>query len=156
MITRSHKETLAYGQKFAWRLKGGEVIGLVGELGSGKTTFTQALAKALHVKENITSPTFVILKNYPAKIDDKKIDFVHVDAYRMEKPEDIESVGLSDYLNRQDTIIVIEWADKIKKILPKGTIYINFDYIAENTRKISVKNTRWLTKFDNLLQYNCY
>lgn len=151
MISHSARETIEYAQKFARRLNGGEVIGLVGDLGSGKTIFVQGLAKALGVKENITSPTFVILKVY--KIPKKSIHpfiylsihplfFVHVDAYRIEKAEDAESVGLSDYLGRKDAIIVIEWADKIKKILPKSAIYIEFEHLGhfgENFRKVSIR-----------------
>lgn len=115
------------------------MIGLIGELGSGKTTFVKGLAEGLKVADSITSPTFVMLKPYHGKIGKKDIEFIHIDAYRVEKIEDIKSVGIEDYLNRDDAILVIEWAEKIHEILPKHTIYINFKHIDKNNRGISIK-----------------
>jgi len=139
MITYNTQQTIEYARKFAKKLRGGEVVGLIGELGSGKTTFVKGLAEGLKVVENITSPTFVILKSYPAEIEDRNIEFVHVDAYRIENIDDIKSVGIEDFLNRRDVIIIVEWAEKIKKILPKKTIYINFKHKSEKEREISIK-----------------
>jgi len=144
MISHNSQHTIEFAQKFAKKLKGGEVIGLIGELGSGKTTFVKGLAEELGVKESITSPTFIILKEYilrskthfgsgPNKV--KKL--IHVDAYRVENLDDIQSVGIEDYMNRDDAVVVIEWAEKIKNILPKNTIYIHFEHISENKREIS-------------------
>lgn len=140
MISRNITQTNKYAKKIAKKLKGGEVIGLIGDLGSGKTVFTQALGKALGVKENITSPTFVILKEYPIiQSSSHPIvrSLIHIDAYRIKTLADIESIGIKDYFNRKDVVVIIEWADKIKKILPKNIIYINFKFINEKTRKIS-------------------
>ncbi len=139
MITKSAFETIEYGWKFAEQLKGGEVIGLVGDLGSGKTTFVKGLAEGLKVTETITSPTFVILKVYPGKIGRRKIEFIHVDAYRVENIDDIRSVGIEDYFGRNDIVLVIEWADKIREILPKDAININFNHFKENKRKIEIR-----------------
>lgn len=149
MITRNAKETIRYAQKFAQKLKGGEVIGLIGDLGSGKTTFIKGLARGLGIRDEITSPTFVLMKiyeisrnpNHPIiRLSDHPVLLVHVDAYRIGNPpaggEDIKSVGIADYLGRQDAVVVIEWADKIQKILPKKTIYIKFKHIDENKREI--------------------
>lgn len=167
MITYSPEETIEFGLKFAKKLKGGEVIGLIGELGSGKTTFIKGLAEGLRVDETITSPTFVILKPYQGRIADpsnssgqvKKIEFVHIDAYRIESIDDIKSVGIEDYfersekqgsakagsyLGRNDVIVVVEWAEKIRnltagrQVLPKNTIYINFKHKKESVREITV------------------
>ncbi len=137
MITHSEIETIEFAKKFAKNLKGGEVLALEGELGAGKTTFIKGLAEGLKVADTITSPTFVLLKEYKGKINDKKISFVHVDAYRADDIEDIKSVGIEDYLNRNDVILAIEWAEKIKEILPKSTINISFLHIKEKERKIS-------------------
>lgn len=123
----------------AKRLRGGEVLALSGELGGGKTTFTKGLAEALRVDESITSPTFVMLKVYPGEIEDKNIQLAHIDAYRADTIEDIKSVGIEDFLNRDDVVMVVEWAEKIREILPKNTININFEFINENTRKISIE-----------------
>ncbi len=140
MISRNAGQTIEYARKFARELKGGEILGLFGELGSGKTTFVKGLAEGLKVMETITSPTFVMLKIYPAKIDKKDIEFVHIDAYRVENIDDIKSVGIEDYLNRGDTIVAIEWAEKIRKILPSNTIYLNFKHLnKKNQREIMRK-----------------
>lgn len=142
MITKNNNETIRFGKEFAKKLTGGEVIALTGDLGSGKTTFTQGLAKGLKVKNNITSPTFVLLKNYHGKIKDTIIELVHIDAYRVQNVEDIKSAGIEDYLNRKDIIMVIEWAENIKEILPKKIININFKNIdddSENLREIKIK-----------------
>jgi len=144
MITRNPDETIEYAKKFAKKLKGGEVIGLIGELGSGKTTFVKGLAEDLGIRENITSPTFVILKEYNIlrpKVHlrgvHKKVEIlVHIDAYRVGNIDDIKSVGIEDYFGRKDVVMVIEWAEKIREILPKNTIYINFKHINENRREI--------------------
>src|SRR3990167_8642951 len=145
MISRSAEQTIEYARRIAKRLKGGEVIGLVGELGSGKTTFVKGLAEGLGIKEPVTSPTFVLLKEYPithrhlhfASVNGEvSMKLMHVDAYRVGNIEDIKPVGIEDYLGRDDVIMVIEWAEKIKKILPKHTIYINFKHINESKREI--------------------
>ncbi len=138
-------ETIELAQNVAAKLKGGEILALHGDLGGGKTTFTKGLAEALHVADIITSPTFVVIKNYPAKITDpsrssglvKEIEFVHIDAYRCESIDDIKSVGIEDYLGRDDVVMVVEWAEKITEILPAYTINIDFKFVDENTREIS-------------------
>lgn len=137
--TKNEMETMDFAANFAQSLKGGEILALSGDLGSGKTTFTKGLAEALKVEETITSPTFVVLKNYPAKIQDRKIVFVHVDAYRAETIEDIKSVGIEDYLGQADVVMVVEWAEKIIDILPKDIIKIGFETIDEKTREIRIE-----------------
>ena len=137
MITHSEEQTIEFAKKFANDLKGGEVLALEGELGAGKTTFIKGLAEGLKVVDTITSPTFVLLKEYKGKINDKKISFVHVDAYRVDDIEDIKSVGIEDYLGREDVILAIEWAEKIKDILPESTINVSFRHIKEKEREIS-------------------
>ena len=130
---------MAVAAEIASILKGGEIIALSGNLGGGKTTFTKGLAEALRIEETVTSPTFVMLKVYPAKLSDgKKIEFIHIDAYRAETIEDIKSVGIEDFLDRDDVVLVIEWPEKIVEILPENVIKIDFEFIDENTRKISI------------------
>ena len=138
MTTRSAKETIKLAKDFAQKLKGREVIGLIGDLGSGKTTFTKGIAEGLGIKELITSPTFVILKQYDGRIENRKIEVIHIDAYRAETPDDIKSVGIEDYFGRDDVVVVVEWAEKVKEILPKSTIYIEFKYRYKDEREISI------------------
>jgi tRNA threonylcarbamoyladenosine biosynthesis protein TsaE len=139
MQTSSFEETYNFGLDFAKKLHGGEVIGLSGDLGSGKTTFAKGLAEGLKVADTINSPTFVILKTYKGKIGSKNIKLVHVDAYRAENIEDIKSVGIEDFLGDNDTVVVVEWAEKIKEILPTKTIFINFKHKSEQKREIEVR-----------------
>ncbi len=116
----------------------GIVVGLMGELGSGKTTFVQAFARALGVKERVLSPTFVIFKKFKIK----KLKFktlVHIDAYRINKPKEILDLGWKEIINNPQNIILIEWAEKIKKILPQKHFFINFKHINKNKRWIKIK-----------------
>ena len=106
------------------------MLGLIGNLGAGKTIFTKGLALGLGIKKNIASPTFVLMKVYPvkshrAKILPKAKFLVHIDAYRIKSAKDLIAIGADEYFKRLDTVTVIEWADKIKKILPKKTKFVN-------------------------------
>lgn len=116
----------------------GIVVGLAGELGSGKTTFVQGFAKALGVKERMISPTFVILKRF--KIHDSRFkNLIHIDAYRINKPKEILDLGWKEIINNPQNIILIEWAEKIKKILPQKHFFLNFKHINKNKRWIKIK-----------------
>lgn len=106
------------------------VFGLVGNLGAGKTTFIQAFAKGLGIKNKITSPSFVLMKNYK--------NFYHIDCYRIKNHKDILALDFKEIISNPKNIIMIEWAEKIKKILPKNTIWIKFRILGKNGRKITI------------------
>ena len=113
------------------------MIALIGNLGAGKTFFVKALAKKLGVVENITSPTFVLMKVYDTK--NKKIKkLVHVDCYRLEGKEDLDDIGLEDYMKEKNTLIIIEWADKISN-LPVHSLKIKIEIKGKNKRKIIIE-----------------
>jgi len=134
IISKSEKETQDIGFKLAKDLKGGEIIALTGNLGSGKTIFTKGLARGLRVKKIITSPTFVLMKVY--KIEGSKIEnFVHVDAYRLKTERNLKEIGLFDWLGKENSVVVIEWAEKVKKILPKTVIEIKIKLGKEETER---------------------
>ncbi len=137
-ITNSSDETINFGLTLAKKSKGGEIYSLIGDLGGGKTHFTKGFALGLNIKKQISSPSFILMKIY--KINHKKIKiFCHVDVYRLKRPEEILEVGLEEYLRRKDTITVIEWADKIKKILlPYKQKVLHFQFIDKNKRKITI------------------
>jgi tRNA threonylcarbamoyladenosine biosynthesis protein TsaE len=138
-LTTSEKQTFNLAKKFSKQLKGGEVIGLIGELGAGKTIFVKGLAAGLRIKKNITSPTFVLMKIY--KISDSRFqisDFIHLDAYRIKSAKDLINIGVEEYFNRPDVVTIIEWADRIKKILPKKTRFIKIINQGNNKRLIIV------------------
>lgn len=139
LITNNPEETIALAQKIAVLLRGGEVIALNGDLGAGKTCFSQALGKALGVTNNITSPTFVVMKIYETNQKNIKI-FCHIDAYRLSSENELEAIGALDYFKNKNTISIIEWAEKIKKILPTDTIFVNITQLDETKRKFVVEN----------------
>ncbi|HMQ01978.1 MAG TPA: tRNA (adenosine(37)-N6)-threonylcarbamoyltransferase complex ATPase subunit type 1 TsaE [Candidatus Doudnabacteria bacterium] len=116
-------------KKIASQLIGGEILALTGELGSGKTTFTKALGKALGVRGVITSPTFVMMQQYPTKARNKlnqPLWLYHLDLYRSKNLADVKSLGVEQYWGHPQTITVIEWADKIIDYLPKSSQYFHF------------------------------
>jgi tRNA threonylcarbamoyladenosine biosynthesis protein TsaE len=114
------------------------LIGLVGDLGGGKTTFIQGLAKGLGIKDKILSPTFVIMKKFEIK-HFRFQHFYHFDCYRFLDAKDILDLGFKKIINDPDNIIAIEWADKVKNILPKTTNWINFNFIDDKKRKIIIR-----------------
>jgi len=140
-ITNSEKETFNLGKKIATTLKGGEVVALSGNLGAGKTVLIKGIAAGLEIKKTITSPTFVLMKVYPVRkfIFNGIKKLVHIDCYRSSGPDDIKAVGAVDYFNDNETIVVIEWAEKIKKILPKKTVNIKIKIGRINNRNITIK-----------------
>ena len=136
-ITESSQETQDLGQKIAADLVGGEILALTGDLGSGKTTFVQGFSKGLGLTSRIISPTFILMRKYRAS--DK--DFYHIDLYRLEKEVDKEVVnlGVTDIWGKPGNIVVIEWAEKIKDLIPKSAKWIFFENLGEDKRKITIK-----------------
>ncbi len=137
-LTISEKQTFNLAKQIAKEFKSKKIIGLIGELGTGKTIFVKGLAAGLGIKKNITSPTFVLMRVY--KIANRKsqiANFVHIDAYRIKSAKDLLAIGVEEYFKRPDTITVIEWADKIKEILPKETRYVKIKYQGGNKRIIN-------------------
>ncbi len=105
--SKSYIKTVEYGKKFGKSLKGGEVILLSGELGSGKTSFTKGIAMGLDIEESVTSPSFAIMNIYQGKIC-----LYHFDFYRIEDDSEMENL-LEDYIYRKEGVSVIEWGEKI-------------------------------------------
>jgi tRNA threonylcarbamoyladenosine biosynthesis protein TsaE len=126
-IRLSQAETEA--NKLAKTLLGGEVLALIGDLGSGKTTFTKALGRALGVKGVITSPTFVMMQQYQTTTknkENKPLWLYHLDLYRTNNFSEVKSLGIEQYWGHPETITVIEWADKILDHLPQKTLFFQF------------------------------
>ncbi len=137
LITNSFEETQKLGLEFAQKLKGGEVICLHGDLGSGKTTFVQGLAEGLGIKQRIISPTFIIMRTYTISHTLYAIrNFYHVDLYRIESEKDVEGLGLLELIGDPENVVVIEWPEKIEGILPENTIDLYFEYIEDDKREI--------------------
>ncbi|MFA5188117.1 MAG: tRNA (adenosine(37)-N6)-threonylcarbamoyltransferase complex ATPase subunit type 1 TsaE [Patescibacteria group bacterium] len=132
-ISKTEKDTNQLAAKIARKLKGGEIIALEGDLGAGKTTFVKGLAKAFGIKQHVTSPTFVLMKVYECRIPKSEIsNLVHVDCYRLDEPQELFYLGIEEYLNKPDTVVVIEWADKISNYLKKFKKLIKINIRVKN------------------------
>jgi len=119
------------GKKLAALLRKGDIVCLFGELGSGKTTFTKGIAVGLHIrKEAVNSPTFVLMNEY-----DGRLPLFHFDLYRLEETPEILSIGYEEFLYG-DGVAVVEWAEKLKRLLPKEFIRVAFSVKKENERLI--------------------
>jgi tRNA threonylcarbamoyladenosine biosynthesis protein TsaE len=113
LITHSEEETIEAGIRFAAELQPGDVLALIGDLGSGKTHFTKGICKGLQIHEDVTSPTFVILNEYIGG----RLSVYHFDFYRMKSLAELDEIGFEEYLYR-DGVSIIEWADMVAEKLP--------------------------------------
>jgi tRNA threonylcarbamoyladenosine biosynthesis protein TsaE len=156
IISYSSQETSLFAESFIAKIKNrvvhAMVIGLYGDLGSGKTTFTQAVAKALGIETIVTSPTFVIEKIYKIdkdKMDTKKIEarhkqstafthLIHIDAYRLEKSDELVRLGWNEIIADRTNLVLIEWPEKVIDIMPDDHVKLKFTFIDETTRVIEV------------------
>lgn len=129
----SLKETQNLAKQFATSLHAGDVVVLRGDLGAGKTTFTQYVFASLGVKEPVTSPTFAILKTYHGQFT-----LHHFDAYRITNEEAIEA-GFDEILSEPDSIKFVEWSDNISALLPPVTTTVNIQYVDDNTRIFNIE-----------------
>lgn len=134
-ITNSAQETQKVGRSLAKKLHPPKIIAFTSNLGGGKTTFIQGLAKGLGIKRRVISPTFVLEKIYP--IPKKKFALYHYDVYRLEA----DPMLIGEILeNAKTNIVAIEWAEKIKKYLPKNTVWVKITGIKDNQRKLAITN----------------
>jgi tRNA threonylcarbamoyladenosine biosynthesis protein TsaE len=128
-ITKNSKETQKLGEMLAKDSKNGIIIALEGDLGCGKTTFTQGFLKGLKIKGPYTSPTFVVMKKYN--------NAYHIDAYRVNS-DDILNLGWEEIVADENNVIIVEWADRIRKIIPASALWIKFEWVDNNTREIKL------------------
>jgi tRNA threonylcarbamoyladenosine biosynthesis protein TsaE len=142
--TKSEKETENLGKKIGRKIlkekpsKIAKIIALEGDLGGGKTTFLKGFAKGLGIREKILSPTFIIFRKFEIR-NSKFKNFYHVDCYRIEKIKEILNLGFREIIKDPKNIVAIEWAEKIKKILPKKVIKIKFKILGKKRREILIK-----------------
>jgi tRNA threonylcarbamoyladenosine biosynthesis protein TsaE len=121
IITYSPEETAALAGSLAAGLSGGEVIGLSGDLGSGKTCFTQGLAVGLGVKGRVRSPSFIVMASYRGRLR-----LHHADFYRLGRAEELEELGLEDCVD-SGSVLVVEWAEKFRAQMPKDTMWLKME-----------------------------
>ena len=133
-VTLNPQETIHLGEYFATFIEKGDVFAFVGELASGKTTFIKGILKGLNFDKPVTSPTFTLVNEY-----DAKYPVIHIDCFRENKLERWIKLGMNDYMDEKN-ILIIEWADKMKSLLPLNTIQIQFSHKNITSRKITFLN----------------
>ena len=137
-LSNSTQDTTDFAEQIAKKLSYPQTILLLGDMGSGKTTFTKSLIKFLGVKANVTSPTFNIVNQY--SVLDKTIN--HFDMYRLEDESEAEEIGVVDMLKDKNSINIIEWPQKIKSLLSDNVIKIYIKQINENKREFLVEGLK--------------
>jgi len=142
IVTKSAEETAKLGKKVADYVakrqrgeKQARVICLYGDLGSGKTTFTRGFAKGLGIPTRLPSPTFLIVRRYSSA----RGIFFHIDLYRMKSKHDLEGLGIAELFRDPTTIIVIEWAGKLGKLLPAERIDVRFSVLENGIHRVSIQ-----------------
>jgi tRNA threonylcarbamoyladenosine biosynthesis protein TsaE len=154
-IAKNSRQTQKLGEMLSKELRGGEIICLTGELGSGKTTFSQGVLRGLGAKGPHTSPTFVVMKKYKVKAhrnlafslrqtscrNSLKPSFIqniyHLDAYRV-GPRDILDLGWKEIISDKKNVIIVEWAERMNKIIPKRAVWIKFKHLKKSEREITM------------------
>ena len=121
-ISHSPEETMALGKSIAEKAAPGDIIALTGDLGTGKTVFTKGIARGLGIDEPVSSPTFTIVSEYRSG----RMPLFHFDVYRIGNPEEMDEVGLDDYLSNGG-LSLIEWAELISDMLPPETVWVTIE-----------------------------
>lgn len=147
LVTKSPQETKKIANIIIKSLlerqqkRGANIVGFSGELGAGKTTIIQGIGRSLGIKEKIQSPTFVLMKTY--KLRRRKNvpwqNLVHIDSYRLEKKREVAVFGLNNIFRKPENLVLIEWAEKIKSILPKNTFWVELKHSGKTHRHILIK-----------------
>lgn len=133
IITNSPKETEKLGEKIGRLLNSGDVLCLDGDLGAGKTTLTQSIAKGLDVDDYVTSPTFTIVNEYEGRFHVN-----HFDVYRIADVDEMYDIGYEEYVY-SDSVTIIEWASMIDEILPEDRIEIKINKLQDDAREIKIE-----------------
>lgn len=137
-VIQNELDTKRFGIKLAQKLKPGDIVALIGDLGTGKTYLTKSIAEGLGITEMITSPTFTIVREYISG----RIPLYHFDVYRLSSPEEMYELGYEEYFFGQG-VCVIEWADKIMDLIPQGCIIIRIEYgMNEGQRIYRIENLK--------------
>ena len=131
--THNPADTEALGGRLAARFQAGDVVGLTGELGAGKTCLVRGIARGLGVRQTVTSPTYTIIHEYVGRV----MPLFHIDLYRLDRVAESLDIGIEGYLGGRG-VTVVEWAEKIPALLPARTFQVRIDIVDESTRRIEV------------------
>ncbi|MHB8124744.1 MAG: tRNA (adenosine(37)-N6)-threonylcarbamoyltransferase complex ATPase subunit type 1 TsaE [Desulfitobacteriaceae bacterium] len=148
--SRSAQETNSWGQRLGKLLRGGDVVCLLGNLGTGKTAFAQGVGQALKVTVPLTSPTFTLIQEYSGKIEENGIKLIHMDLYRLQQPEEVEVIGVPDYFQKE-AICLIEWPEVAQDYLPDDFLEVEIEGNGEMRRKLTFQAMagEWEQRFQN-------
>lgn len=139
IITQSEDETINAGFEFAKNLTPGDVVGLSGDLGSGKTRFIKGICNYFKIKEPVNSPTYIIVNEYKGQFNNESVKVFHFDLYRLNNPDELINLGLDNYFTN-NSICLIEWIENASDILNPNYL-IEFDFgTADNERIINFEN----------------
>jgi tRNA threonylcarbamoyladenosine biosynthesis protein TsaE len=148
--SRGPGQTRVVGRVLGAMLHGGEVIGLCGPLGAGKTQLAKGLALGLGVPaaEPVTSPTFVLIRQYAGRLT-----FHHCDAYRLSSSEELLGLGIEEMLEDRSAVIAIEWADRFLDVLPPGAIRVDLEHTGGRSRRIRIlaSDASWISELGDRL-----
>ena len=131
-ILRTPEETIEFGRALAGSLDAGDVLGISGELGAGKTHFVKGLVAGMGAECAVTSPTFTLIHEYLGG----RLPVFHADWYRIEDEQELMKIGIDDYL-AEDGIVVVEWADKFREALPPRTRWLEFRFREDGAREVT-------------------
>ena len=139
VITGSEAETEALAARMACAVSPGTVIALAGDLGAGKTVFTRGFARALGVKEPVSSPTYTIIQEYRTG---EGRDFFHLDLYRISDEYSALGFGVEEYLDDPEAYVLVEWPERISGIMPPGAVTVHIRHLGGDRREITVSGLR--------------
>ncbi len=134
VITESPEETMEVAMDLGRRLREGEVVALVGELGTGKTTFVKGLARSFFIPEEVLSPSFLLARTYRGK----RV-LHHLDLYRVRSVEELWEVGLTALLPPEEGVTAVEWADRFPAVIPKDAVWVILEHVGGDRRKITLR-----------------
>lgn len=118
----------------AEKLRNGGCLGLIGDLGAGKTTFTKKICECYNITENVKSPTFTYVIEYTSG----DLPVYHFDVYRISDPEEIYEIGFEDYIGEDGSVVIIEWADKILEEMPEDAVFVEINHYSDAAREVAV------------------
>lgn len=134
VITHSAEETEAVGTDLGLALQDGDVVALVGGLGTGKTTFVKGLARGLFVKDTILSPSFLLARTHRGRLP-----FHHLDAYRIAAARELVEVGIHELLPPSEGVTAVEWADRIPDRIPPGAVWVTLEHLGGDRRRVTIR-----------------
>lgn len=139
-LTRAPEETRSVGERIGRLLRPGDVILLHGDLGSGKTTLTQGIARGLGVRDYVQSPTFTLVAEHPGRTTDgASIRLYHLDLYRLTGEDDLDSFGYDQYLDPSDGVTVVEWPERAGDRLPDAYLLVTLIHVGPDERRLRIE-----------------